>query len=213
MLTLSNANKEVIFMQQKLLSVIVVVFAILLLVGMLPVNGEEAIYDSVVRLHVLAHSDSEEDQAQKLAVRDAILTVTVPLLEDCPSREEAADRLTAAFPKIQQAAEETLRTEGSDHKVTLTLTPEVYPERRYDSVCFPSGEYLSLRVLIGDAEGQNWWCCLFPPLCLGASTVSQARAEDAFISVGFTPSQYKIITETDKPLYKARFKFLELLRR
>ena len=89
---------------------------------------------------------------------------------------------------------------------------EEYPERSYDSVCFPSGEYLSLRVCIGEAEGQNWWCCLFPPLCLGASSVSSKQAEDSFISVGLTPSQYKIITETDKPVYKIRFKLLELFR-
>jgi stage II sporulation protein R len=67
-------------------------------------------------------------------------------------------------------------------------------------------------VCIGDAEGKNWWCCVFPPLCLGTSTVSSADAEDAFISVGLTPDQYKIITETDKPVYKVRFKILELLQ-
>ncbi len=200
-------------MQQKLLSAIVVVFAILLFVGMLPVHGEEEVYDSVVRLHVLAHSDSEQDQTQKLAVRDSVLAVTAPLLRDCTTQAEATERLSSAFPAIRQAAEDTLRAQGSTHSVTLSLTPEVYPERRYDSVCFPSGEYLSLRVMIGDAAGQNWWCCLFPPLCLGAATVSPAQAEDAFISVGLTPSQYKIITETDKPLYKARFKFLEMLQR
>jgi stage II sporulation protein R len=67
-----------------------------------------------------------------------------------------------------------------------------------------------MRVELGEAEGQNWWCCLFPPLCLGAATVNERDAEDACISVGFTPTQYKIITESDKPVYKARFKILEL---
>ena len=69
-----------------------------------------------------------------------------------------------------------------------------------------------MRVCIGDAEGQNWWCCLFPPLCLGTSSVSSKQAEDAFVDAGMTPSQYKIITESEKPVYKVRFKILEILR-
>ena len=110
-----------------------------------------------------------------------------------------------------QTAEETLREAGAPAEVTVMLGKEAYPRRSYDSVCFPSGDYLSLRVCIGEAEGQNWWCCLFPPLCIGTATVSEEEAEDAFIAVGLTPSQYKIITESEKPVYKVRFKLLELL--
>ena len=90
------------------------------------------------------------------------------------------------------------------------MNEESYPEKNYDSFCFPSGTYLSLRVCIGEAAGQNWWCCLFPPLCLGAATVPADKAEDSFLQVGLTPDQYKIITETDSPGYKIRFKLLEL---
>jgi stage II sporulation protein R len=114
--------------------------------------------------------------------------------------------------ELQQIAEEIIRAEGYDYPVTILLGEEEYPEKNYDSVCFPSGKYTSLRVCIGDAEGQNWWCCLFPPLCLGNSTVSSEDAEDAFISVGLTPDQYKIITRTEKPVYRVRFKILELLQ-
>lgn len=188
---------------------------LLLLLGavlLFPVHGESEIYDSVVRLHVLANSDSEEDQAVKLQVRDAVLSVTTPLLADCGSAEEAEALLRENFPAIQTAAEETLRNAGSSDSVTLTLDRESYPERSYDSFCFPSGSYLSLRVLIGNAEGKNWWCCLFPQLCFGSSTVSKKTAENAFISVGLTPSQYKIITESDKPVYKVRFKLLEMFK-
>ena len=93
----------------------------------------------------------------------------------------------------------------------MVLGEEDYPRRSYDSFCFPAGTYTSLRLCIGNAEGQNWWCCLFPPLCLGSSTVSPEGAEDAFLEVGLTPDQYKIITETEKPVYRVRFKLLELL--
>lgn len=196
---------------QKLLTFTFVLTAILLFVGLFPVHGESDIYDSVVRLHVLANSDSEEDQARKLRVRDAVLAVTSPLLEDCTTREDAEQILNEHLDAIQAAAEGVIQAEGRTDTVTVCLDEEEYPRRDYDSVCFPGGKYLSLRVCIGDAEGQNWWCCLFPPLCLGTSTVSSEKAEEEFIAVGLTPDQYKIITETDRPVYKARFKILEVI--
>ena len=199
-------------MYRRILITFFTLCSILLLLGTLPIRGEAEVYESVVRLHVLANSDSEEDQALKLKVRDALLEKTVPLLSDCTSREEACAILEANQEELCRIAEEVVRTEGYDYPVTLLLGEEEYPERTYDSVCFPSGQYTSLRVCIGDAEGQNWWCCLFPPLCLGNSTVSADDAEDAFISVGFTPVQYKIITQTDKPVYRVRFKILELFQ-
>lgn len=199
-------------MQKRLLSVTLVLCALLLFIGLFPVHGEAEIYDTVVRLHVLANSDTEEDQARKLRVRDAVLEVTSPLLANCHTQKEATEILEAHTEDIQKAAEGVLRAEGRDDPVSVVLGLEDYPERDYDSFCFPSGSYLSLRVCIGSAEGKNWWCCLFPPLCLGSATVSSEDAEDAFISVGLTPSQYKIITESQQPVYKVRFKLLELLQ-
>lgn len=199
-------------MQKRVLTATLVLCALLLFVGLLPVHGEAEIYDTVVRLHVLASSDSEEDQALKLRVRDAVLEVTTPLLSNCKTQAEAAEILNANRQAIQSAAEAVIAREGYDDTVTLLLDTEEYPARDYDSFCFPAGSYLSLRVCIGEADGKNWWCCLFPPLCLGSSTVSTEDAEDAFISVGLTPSQYKIITESDKPVYKVRFKLLELIQ-
>ena len=197
-------------MWKKLAGSALIVTAALLFVGLMPVHGEEKIYDSVIRLHVLANSDAAEDQALKLAVRDAVLEVTVPLLEDCTDRAEAAALLESSMGDIQTAAERVIADAGRTDSVALLLNEESYPEKNYDSFCFPSGTYLSLRVCIGEAAGQNWWCCLFPPLCLGAATVPADKAEDSFLQVGLTPDQYKIITETDSPGYKIRFKLLEL---
>ena len=209
---LLQTKKEVFDMEKRLLIALVVLFSVLTLFGMLPIHGEEAVYDTVVRLHVLANSDSEEDQALKLRVRDAVLEVTSPLLANCASQRDAEAVILANKDRIQAAAERTVYASGRQDAVTVSLGMEEYPTRSYDSVCFPSGEYLSLRVCIGDADGQNWWCCLFPPLCLGTSTVSSSRAEESFIAVGLTPSQYKIITETRNPIYQIRFKLLELFR-
>lgn len=197
-------------MWKKLTGSVLIVMAALLFAGLMPVHGEDEIYDAVIRLHVLANSDTAEDQALKLEVRDAVLEVTAPLLEGCTDRAEAAALLESGMGDIQAAAEQVIDDAGRTDAVTMLLNEEDYPERNYDSFCFPAGSYLSLRVCIGEAAGQNWWCCLFPPLCLGAASVPADEAEESFLEVGLTPEQYKIITETDNPGYKIRFKLLEL---
>lgn len=188
---------------------VVLCFLLLLLaLTVLPVHGEAAVYDSVIRLHVLANSDSPKDQALKLQVRDAVLRVTEPLLAHARDRDEAADILAAHLDDIRAAAEQTLISAGADDRVRVTLTKEEYPTRRYENLAFPAGPYLSLRVLLGDAAGQNWWCVLFPPLCLSAAT-DKKEQEAALLSAGLTEEQYRIVTDTDKPRYRLRFKILE----
>ncbi len=200
-------------MEKRVLIATLALCAVLLFIGLFPVHGEEEIYDTVVRLHVLANSDTEEDQALKMKVRDAILEVTSPLLSECGSQDEARALLLSHEKELLSAAERVIAAEGYEYPVSITLDLEDYPARDYDSFCFPAGEYLSLRVLIGDAEGKNWWCCLFPPLCLGSATASSDTAEEEFVAVGLTPSQYKIITESDKPVYKVRFRILEVFQK
>ena len=200
----------------KTIAVLAAVFLIAAtLLSVLPVHGEGAIYDSVIRLHVLAESDSEGDQADKLAVRDAILPVAARELADCENRAEAADRLEALRPMLAQVAEDTLRARGTELPVSVTLGQEDYPTRAYEGFCFPAGEYLSLRVMIGEARGQNWWCVLFPSLCLSAAGGGSAEEmEKAFIAVGLTPEQYRIITESDEDTtYRLRFKLLETIEK
>ncbi len=194
-------------------AILVVCVVLFLFVGLMPVHGEDKVYDSVVRLHVLANSDSEEDQALKLRVRDAVLEISAPLLENCSDRDEAETVLRAHLDELVAAAQQTVADAGHSETVTAEFDEEGYPERTYDSFCFPAGSYLSLRIRIGEGAGHNWWCCLFPPICRAAATVSARDAEDAFISVGLTPDQYKIITESDSGVYKVRFKILELFRR
>ena len=190
---------------------IVILLVVLMALSFLPVHGEEEIYDTVVRLHVLANSDSEEDQALKLKVRDAVLSTAAPYLEGCTTQEEAISVLNTRLTDLEAAAAEVISEEGFHYPVTVLLGEEDYPTRTYESCAFPAGTYVSLRVCIGDAEGQNWWCCLFPPLCLSAVT-AKADNENAFIQVGLTKDQYGIITETGKTQYKVRFKILEVIQ-
>lgn len=197
---------------------LLLIFPILLLGAavslFLPIHGEEKIYDTVVRLHVLANSDSEEDQALKLEVRDRILEVSAPLLLSCKTQAEAENVLREQMPVLQQEAEEVILAAGYAYPVQVLLDWETYPRRVYENCAFPAGRYLSLRICIGEAEGHNWWCVLFPPLCLSAATAqSKEEKEDRFVEVGLTPDQYKVITESETDTrYRVRFRFLELLQ-
>ena len=178
-----------------------------LLIGILtilPVHSESLIYDKVLRLHVIANSDSDEDQSLKLLVRDAILEKTNGLLAETTSREDARLIIKENLYELQKIAKSTVKENGYSYPITIEFGEEEYPTKSYESCAFPSGKYLSLRIKIGSAQGKNWWCVLFPPLCLSA-----ASDKDAYTSVGITDSQYQIITDTDKPKYKLRFKILE----
>ena len=189
---------------------IVILLVILMALSFLPVHGEQEVYDTVVRLHVLANSDSEEDQALKLKVRDAVLEAAAPLVKGCTTQTKAVEVLNSHLAELEAAARGVIEAEGRTDEVTVLLGEEDYPTRTYESCAFPAGRYVSLRVCIGAAEGRNWWCCLFPPLCLSAATAKDDN-EDAFLRVGLTKEQYGIITETENTKYKVRFKILEVL--
>ena len=183
------------------------ILAAFLFVSVLPVHGEEKIYSDMIRLHVIAASDSEEDQAVKLQVRDAVLEVVEASMKDVKSQEEARSAIEAANDEICAAAKSVLEREGFDYPVSVELGLENYPERVYEGFTLPAGQYTSLRVIIGGGEGHNWWCVLYPPLC---TTAAEDR-EQVFITAGFTDEQYKTITETKQVKYKVRFKVLEIL--
>ena len=193
------------------LKLLIPVAALLLavLVAALPVRGERAIYDGVIRLHVLANSDSAEDQAIKLKVRDAILSEAEKLLADCTSEDEARGKIEAHMPQLEAAAERVLIENGFDYGVAVTLDREYYPRREYEGFYLPEGTYMSLRVMLGEARGQNWWCVLFPPLC----TASAEKYTEKLKEVGFTPYQIKLLTESETPKYKLKFRIVELIRK
>ena len=192
---------------RKLTSLLLAAMLLSVALFILPVHGEAGIYDNVIRLHVLANSDSEEDQALKLKVRDAILEGTQGLFEGATSRAAAEERLVAALPQIEAIAASTLAAEGVRAPVAVTLDYEEYPRRSYEALALPAGEYLSLRVQIGAAAGQNWWCVMFPPLCMSAA--SEER-EATCLAAGLTDEQYRLITDSEGAQYRVRFKLLEV---
>ena len=191
-------------MKKKILTVLITLTLLITTLAVLPVHGESEIYSNVLRLHVIANSDSEDDQNLKLLVRDAVLAEAQILLCNVYDRAKAEETVMQNIEILRSVAERTVLDNGYDYPVAIELGEEEYPTKNYESCCFPAGEYTSLRILIGEAAGQNWWCVLFPPLCLSAATDA-----DAFASVGITDGQYQIITENENPKYKIRFKILE----
>ncbi len=181
--------------------------AVALLWSVLPVHGEGEVYDKTLRLHVLANSDSREDQALKLKVRDALLGVITDLVKDCLSKEQAAAIIEANIEALTTCAEDCVRMHGYDYPVTVLTGTEKYPTRVYEGVSLPAGSYWSLRVLIGEGEGQNWWCVLYPPLC-----IDSAKAEEELVEAGFSPDQVRLLTEQEDTKYVLRFRILEVLR-
>lgn len=181
-----------------------VIFSSILLSGTFFLLGalqqeQKAMADKLIRLHVVAHSDEKEDQAEKLKVRDAVIAVTEPL----SSQEDFA----AALPEIQKAAEDCLQDLGSTHGVTVSLGKERFPTRYYDTFALPAGVYPSLRVTIGEGAGKNWWCVAFPSICFRATA---EELEQVATTAGFSQEEVKLIRE-DGNHYVLKFKVLELL--
>lgn len=165
---------------------------------------QQQLSDKVLRLHVLANSDSEADQALKLKVRDSVLETASGILEGCPDRETAEQRLSDALPEIEDAARARIAAEGETQTVTAELRPTVFPTREYEDFTLPAGEYLALRVVIGEGAGHNWWCVVFPPLC--AETTSDLS--QTAMAAGLTEDEVALITESDG--YQLKFKAVEL---
>lgn len=157
----------------------------------------------VIRLHVLANSDSEEDQALKLEVRDRVLETTSALLAGETEPQAASVLLNQHLDDIAQTAAQEISAQGHDDRVEVRLEQTWFPTRQYQGISLPAGNYLALRVLIGAAEGHNWWCVVFPNLCL------PAVSEQALEASTLTPGQISLLQE-EETSYVFRFKALEL---
>ena len=172
--------------------------------GAAALGSRDAIADKVVRLHVLANSDSEEDQALKLQVRDRVLDRATEVLEQSENREQAEERLTEVLPELETLAAAEIAANGYDYPVTVRLEETSFPTKEYDGFSLPAGEYLALRVVIGQGAGQNWWCVVFPPLCTTAASDVPASA----LAGGLSGEEVRLITEEDRG-YVLKFKAVE----
>lgn len=164
--------------------------------GLWAEREQQELSGALVRLHIVANSDSAADQAAKLRLRDEILALLTPALEGARSREEAVDIITNLVPRIEALGELDVRLED-----------EPFPTREYATFSLPAGDYLALRVVMGEGQGHNWWCVLYPPLCTEA-LVSESQA--AFGALG--DAQKALVTQSDEG-YVLKFRVVELWER
>ena len=167
-----------------------------LLIGVWAQGRQRALSDRVVRLHVIAASDSAEDQRVKLAVRDALLAYLTPRLEAASGAQDAAAMIAEVSAELEQIAG---RVSGGS--VRIELGRESYPTREYETFSLPAGVYTSLRVTLGAGGGRNWWCVVYPPLCTAGVDTAQETA-------ALSADDVKLITE-DGDGYVLRFRLLE----
>lgn len=179
------------------------------------VQADEMMKDissKIIRFHVLANSDSKEDQELKLKVRDEVIKYISPELDKSMSIDESREILIDKSEEIVELANEVIEKEGYDYKVRVELGKENFPVKTYGNITLPQGEYEAFRVLIGEAKGQNWWCVMFPPLCFVDMTkgqISYDKSKEELEEV-LSEEEYNLITEEENSKIKFKFKFTEI---
>lgn len=155
----------------------------------------ETMTDKIIRIHILANSDSPEDQELKLKVRDAVLSAAGDIFDGCEDKISAEEKIRENIGYLESVAEEELRKSGSGLKASCRLSREEFDRRVYDDITLPAGEYDSLVIGIGEAKGKNWWCICYPALCIGTSV----SVEECGV---FTEGEIKIVKFPEKVRYK-----------
>lgn len=209
----SNNTAEVIIMKKhsRIILPAALVMAILISnIGSFVGDGRrlDKLRGSVLRLHIIANSDSEEDQRLKLMVRDALLARSDELFEDSSDLSEAELAVRKKLPEIEQIASETLRSQGCNDSVSAEIADVLFDERIYGGITMPAGEYRALRITIGEAEGHNWWCVMYPPLCIPAAcgVTDDEETEEEF----FTEQELDMLRKPKK--YRVRFAIWDKLK-
>lgn len=194
------------FMQKRTLAlVLLIVSALTVSVCAALQAQQQRMSEKIIRLHVVANSDSGADQAVKLHVRDAVLAVARQALQDADDPQQA---IAQALPALEAAANAALAAQGSRETARVSFRRELFPTRDYDTFSLPSGVYRSLRVTIGAGDGHNWWCVIFPSLCVPATADGFVQAAEAG---GFTRAEIGLMTQADEG-YVLKFRSLELLQ-
>ena len=170
------------------------------------VRDKQELRKNLIRLHVVAASDSESDQALKLQVRDAVISALQDDIRNLTDAKQAKAYLQDNLPKIEALANHVLLENGSSDKTTVSLQQEAFATRYYDTFTLPAGVYNALRIVIGDGQGKNWWCVVFPSLCLPAASETFA---DTATGAGFPETLNCVLTGETR--YELRFAVLDAL--
>lgn len=171
------------------------------------------IADSVFRLHVIANSDSEEDQTLKLKVRDELLSYMNILAKDCSSKEEVVALAREHQEEFKTIAEKVICDNGFSYPVTIQIGESDFPTKTYGDISLPAGTYDALRVQIGEAKGKNWWCVMFPPLCfVDVSTGVVPDDSKKEMQESLNDEEYDLISKTDDSEIHFKFKLIEFFQ-
>ena len=178
--------------------------------------AQQEIADNVVRLHILANSDSTADQALKLEVRNAILMNMQEKYPEGATKDQAAQYLKSSLPQIQQIALDVLKENGSKETVVVQYGVYPFPTKQYDNLTLPAGMYEAVRIELGKAQGQNWWCVMFPPLCLADNNALRISKEsEAQLRASLGEENFALVTDLSDagniPI-QVRFRIVELIQ-
>ena len=185
-------------MTKKLFGIIMIAFIILL--GSSFYLEKKPLNESVLRLHVIANSDSLADQTLKLKARDLVIEMMKEEFSGMNNMEQASQAALKELPEIKRQVEEVVRANGYNYPVEVSLGEYPFPSKSYGNLVLPRGEYQAVRVTLGEGEGKNWWCVLFPPLCMVSSTEqglslnSPQEAKVSFKCLELIPKGAKIRT-------------------
>lgn len=170
----------------------------------------ENLSNSVFRLHVIANSDTQEDQNLKYIVRDKLIEYMNTLNQNSSSKEEVIKIAQDNLENFKQIAENTIAEQGYSYPVEVEIGNFEFPTKTYGDISFPAGYYDALRVKIGEAKGRNWWCVMFPPLCFVDVTtgiVPDNSKDD--LRQNLSDEEYKIISDTENPDITLKFRLIE----
>ena len=180
---------------------LMIVAALALTSGAVALHTQSQLAEKVVRLHVLANSDSEEDQALKLKVRDTVTETAAGLFDTAANAGEALAIAEESLPEILAAAQQRVYDEGYDYPVGAEMTRMYFTTRTYETGTLPAGMYDAVRITIGEGAGKNWWCVVFPPICVPAAS------EHKELTDVLDEGQVEIVTQPQK--YEVKFKIVE----
>lgn len=212
---MNNAKNRLIF---HILS-LVIILGIMVTTIASEINQVEAISqeykEKLIRFHVIANSDSEEDQNLKLKVRDAVISYLQPKLQTSESIEESEKIIIDEYENLNKISENIILENGYNYDVKVGIEYSNFPAKQYSSVVLPAGEYKALKIVIGEGTGKNWWCVMFPPLCFidEENGVIDKSTDEKLKSV-LTEEEYKMIVQEDEQettRVEIKFKILELL--
>lgn len=171
------------------------------------------ISNSVFRLHVIANSDTDEDQNLKYKIRDKLLEYMNSISKNCSSKEEIIKVANSHKKEFHDIAKQVITENGYDYNVTIKIGNFDFPTKNYGDISFPAGNYDALRVEIGNASGQNWWCVMFPPLCfVDVSSGIVPDESKEIIQNSLTNEEYNIISNQNSPDIKFKFSLIEMVQ-